>query len=46
MSKHHSVAIVAGLAVGAFLGYEFATTLASYPPYSWIASYFAGQSSS
>jgi hypothetical protein len=42
MAKHHAIAIVAGLAVGAFLGYEFATTLTAYPPYSWIARYLSG----
>jgi hypothetical protein len=44
MGKNHAVAIVAGLAVGAFIGYEFAAQLVNYPPYSWIGSYLAGQS--
>jgi ABC-type thiamin/hydroxymethylpyrimidine transport system permease subunit len=46
MSKHHAVAIVSGLALGAFLGYEFASNLTAYPPYSWIGSYLAGTGSS
>lgn len=46
MNKNHSVALVAGLAIGAFLGYEFATNLTAYPPYSWIGSYLAGSGGS
>lgn len=45
MGKHNAVAIVLGLAVGAFAGYEFAATLVNYPPYSWIGNYLVGQSS-
>jgi hypothetical protein len=41
MAKNHAVAIIAGLAVGAFLGYEFAAQLTNYPPYSWIGSYLS-----
>jgi hypothetical protein len=33
-----TVAIVAGLAVGAFVGFSWAGTLQSYPPYSLILS--------
>lgn len=43
MNRNHTIAIVAGLAVGVFIGYEAGTTLNGYPPYSWIATYFANQ---
>ena len=43
MQKHHVIAIIGGLAIGAFLGYEFAATLNGYPPYSMIANYYAAQ---
>jgi hypothetical protein len=43
MGRNHVIAIIGGLAVGAFLGYEFAATLNGYPPYSWIANYYSGQ---
>jgi hypothetical protein len=46
MGKSNAVAIIAGLAVGAFLGYEFATTLTAYPPYSWIGNYLQSSMSS
>lgn len=43
MQRHHVIAIIGGLAVGAFIGYEFAATLNVYPPYSWIANYYVSQ---
>jgi hypothetical protein len=43
MQRHHAIAIIGGLAVGAFLGYEFASTLMQYPPYNWIATYYTNQ---
>jgi hypothetical protein len=46
MAKEHVIAIIGGLAVGAFLGYEFAATLNGYPPYSMIANYYANQAAS
>ena len=41
--RNHTVAILSGLALGAFIGYEFAGKLNAYPPYSWIANYLAQQ---
>jgi hypothetical protein len=40
MQKNHIVAIISGLAVGAFIGYEFAAQLNGIPPYQWIANYY------
>lgn len=41
MDRNHAIAIIGGLALGAFIGYEFAATLNGYPPYSLIANYFS-----
>jgi hypothetical protein len=40
MNKHHAIAIVAGLAVGAFIGYEASAKLATWPIYSSIWNYY------
>jgi hypothetical protein len=41
MGRNHAIAIIGGLALGAFIGYEFAATLNGYPPYTLIANYFS-----
>jgi hypothetical protein len=46
MLKAHAAAIVAGLAVGAFIGYEWAASLTNTPPYSWINNWITGNSAS
>lgn len=43
MNRNHVIAIIGGLAVGAFLGYEFASSLMQYPPYSLISTFYTNQ---
>lgn len=46
MNKNTSIAIIAGLAVGAFVGYEsmsWGVTLSNTPPWSWVYTYVSSQ---
>jgi hypothetical protein len=41
--KHYLPWIIGGVAIGAFVGYEFAVNLNTVMPWQWIANYYGQQ---